>query len=88
MKTRLNISDNDISAAILGVYTSMYDPNILPEEMAEAYQNRYVRCIAPENIAAAQIFQAFDGEVYIAANVYSLAGASYYPRLISLTPVA
>ena len=66
----------------------MYNKDQLPEEISENYQEMYDRCIAPENIAAAQIFKSFDGEVFIAANVYSLAGALYYPKLISLAPVA
>jgi hypothetical protein len=86
MKSRFSITDDDISTAILTAYTTMYDPENLPEEMLESYQEMYDLCIAPENIAATQIYKDAEGEIFLAANIYSLAGSLYYPALIPLTP--
>ena len=70
------------------VFSPVFDcEDALPEEMAQHYQDMYDRCIAQENIDATQIFMTVDGEIFIAANVYSLAGAMYYSQLIPLNEI-
>ena len=86
MKALLNISDADISAAISDAFLSKYGSkdSFANPELSEAYQEQYDRSIAQKNIDLAQIYLGENGEAFIAANVYSLAGADYYPQLLPL----
>ena len=86
MKTLVDISDADISAAISDAFLSKYGSkdSFTNPDLSEAYQEQYDRSIAQENIDLAQIYLGENGEAFIAANVYSLAGADYYPQLLPL----
>lgn len=59
----------------------------LQEAFGEEYDTQLANTISQENISAAQLYLNGEGTLMMAVNIYSMAGAAYYPALLALPVV-
>lgn len=92
MRSRLGITDEDVRQFLEKTLSDKYPwyfPNggINPADATDP-QRRLLRMLSEENVANSQVFITEDGSIYVAANVYALAGAEYYSQLLPYKPAA
>lgn len=86
MRSRADIGAEDIrqllEAEFTGKWTGYPYSKEGADELNKLYKQQLRNITSDKNVAKSQVFITNDGSIYVAANVYSLAGASYYPQLL------